>query len=56
MTPVSFVFGLYPLLHALFPNQVSILREVGLVMVNSVLKDYPKQILEIKDIKSLAKV
>jgi hypothetical protein len=31
------------------------MREVGLAMINSVLKGYPKQVLEIKDIKSLAK-
>ena len=47
--------GLYPLLRALFPNQVSTMKEVGLAMINSVLKGYPKQILEIKDIKALAK-
>jgi hypothetical protein len=45
----------YPLLLVLFPNQVSTMREVGLAMINSVLKGYPKQVLEIKDIKSLAK-
>jgi uncharacterized protein YbjT (DUF2867 family) len=47
--------GLYPLLRRLFPNQVSTMREVGLAMINSALKGYPKQILEVKDIKSLAK-
>jgi hypothetical protein len=47
--------GLYPLLRALLPNQVSTMKEVGLAMINSVLKSYPKQVLEIKDIKSLAK-
>jgi uncharacterized protein YbjT (DUF2867 family) len=46
---------LYPLLRALLPNQVSTLREVGLAMINSVLKGYPKQVLEIKDINALAK-
>jgi NAD dependent epimerase/dehydratase family len=46
---------LYPLLVALFPNQVSTMRDVGLAMINSVLKGYPKQVLEIKDINSLAK-
>jgi len=45
----------YPVLKVLFPNQVSTLREVALAMLNSVLKGYPKQILEVKDIKSLAK-
>jgi hypothetical protein len=44
----------YPLLRVLFPNQVSTMREVG-PMINSVLKGYPKQLVEIKDIKSLAK-
>jgi hypothetical protein len=29
--------------------------EVGLAMINSVLKGYPKQILEVKDINALAK-
>jgi len=45
---------LYPLLRVLFPNQVCTLREVGLAMIHSVLRGYPKQILEIKDIKALA--
>jgi hypothetical protein len=47
---------LYPVLHVLLPNQVSTMREVGLAMINSVLKGYPKQVLEIRDINSLARV
>jgi hypothetical protein len=47
--------GLYPLLHLIMPNQVSTMRDVGLAMINSVLKGYPKQVLEIRDINSLAK-
>lgn len=47
---------LYPILIVLFPNQGSTMSEVGLAMIDSVLKGYPKQVLEIKDIKSLAKV
>jgi hypothetical protein len=31
------------------------MREVGLAMINSVLKGYPKQVLEIRDINSLAR-
>jgi hypothetical protein len=46
---------LYPVLHLLFPNQGSTLQEVGLAMINSVLKGYSRQILEVKDIQSLAK-
>lgn len=52
----KFINVLYPLLHFLFPKQVSTLSVVGLAMINSVIKGYPKQILEIKDIKSLAKL
>lgn len=46
---------LYPLLLVLFPNQVSTMREVGLAMINSVLKGYPKTIREVRDIKALAR-
>jgi uncharacterized protein YbjT (DUF2867 family) len=45
----------YPLLNTMFPKHVSTMHELGLAMINSVLKGYPKQILEIKDIKLLAK-
>jgi len=45
---------LYPLLHALLPNQVSTMRDVALAMINSVREGYPKPILEIKDINLLA--
>lgn len=48
------IVSLYPLLRLLLPSQVLTLREVGLSMINSVLKGYPKPILEIKDIKVLA--
>src|SRR5258705_8688867 len=51
----KFIGWLYPLFRVLFPNQVSTMSEVGLAMINSVLKGYSKQILEIKDIKSLAR-
>ena len=45
---------LYPLLRLLMPGLVSNLKEVGLAMINSVLKGYSKSVLEIKDIKILA--
>ena len=48
------ISSLSPLLRLLFPGRISTMREVGLAMINSVLMGYPKQILEIKDIKSLA--
>jgi uncharacterized protein YbjT (DUF2867 family) len=46
---------MYPLLRVLLPSRVSTMRDVGLAMINSVLKGYPKQVLEIKDINSLAR-
>lgn len=48
------ITGLYPVLRLVFPNNVSTMKQVGLAMINSVLKGYPKQILEIKDINELA--
>ncbi len=47
---------LYPVFRLLMPGQVMTLSEVGQAMINSVTKGYPKQILEIKDIKTLAKL
>ncbi len=38
----------------LFPKQSLTLKEVGQAMINTVLKGYPKQILEISDIRTLA--
>jgi len=44
----------YPAFALIFPNQSSLLSELGLAMINSVLKSYDKKILEVKDIKVLA--
>ncbi|HEY4289520.1 MAG TPA: hypothetical protein VGN00_20605 [Puia sp.] len=49
------ISSLSPLLRVLFPGQVSSMRAVGLAMINSVLIGYPKRIVEVKDIKILAK-
>jgi uncharacterized protein YbjT (DUF2867 family) len=49
------VLWMYPLLRGLFPGFVSTLSELGLAMINSVRKGYPKQVLEVRDIVSLAK-
>lgn len=46
---------MYPALKALFPGFVSTLAEVGQAMIHTVTKGFPKQILEVKDIKELAK-
>ncbi len=45
----------YPLLRTFFPNYASTLQEVALAMIHAVTRGYPKHILEIKDIKLLAK-
>jgi uncharacterized protein YbjT (DUF2867 family) len=45
---------LFPIFKVFFPKKVLTLHEVGLAMINTVVKGYPKQILEIKDIKALA--
>jgi hypothetical protein len=37
------------------PKYVSTLKELGLAMINSVLKGYEKPILEVKDIIELSK-
>ena len=42
------------MLYRVLPNQGCTMREVGLAMINSVLVGYPKQVLEVKDIKALA--
>ncbi len=43
-----------PLLYLLLPNQGCTMHEVGLAMIHSVLKGYPKQVIEVRDIKALA--
>lgn len=45
----------YPLLRVLLPNMVSTLHEVGIAMIRCVQQGYPRKILEVKDIKILAK-
>ena len=45
----------YPVLKRLFPKFVCTLKEVGLAMINTVNKGPQKRILEVRDIKALAK-
>jgi uncharacterized protein YbjT (DUF2867 family) len=44
------------LIKAISPKRVCTMQEIGIAMINAVAKGYPKQILEIADIKQLAKV
>jgi hypothetical protein len=46
---------LYPIGRALYPAGFCTLQEVGLAMIHAASKGYSKQILEVKDIVSLAK-
>jgi uncharacterized protein YbjT (DUF2867 family) len=50
-----YISWLYPFLRFIFPAYVCTLKEVGLAMINTVNKNYPKNILEVKDIIALAK-
>ena len=45
---------LIPFVKLFFPAYVCSLREIGLAMINSVLKGYDKKVLEVNDIKKLA--
>jgi uncharacterized protein YbjT (DUF2867 family) len=51
----KFMALLYPAFHTFLPNSASTLKDVGQAMISSVLKGYNKQVLEVKDINSLAK-
>lgn len=46
---------LAPLISPFFPQKTLSLKQVGRAMINTVLKGYPKQLLEVNDIEQLAK-
>jgi hypothetical protein len=50
----KFIAWLYPMGRALYPAGFCTLQEVGRAMINAVSKDYPKQILDVKDMVKLA--
>jgi len=54
MPAYKYYAWLIPVLYRVLPNQGCTMREVGLAMINSVLIGYPKQVLEVKDVKALA--
>lgn len=49
-----YISWMYPFLKKAFPGSTSTLRALGLAMINAVRTNYPKSILEVKDIKALA--
>ncbi len=54
LKPYRYISWMYPILKTFFPNTASTLRELGLAMINVVAKGYEKQILEVKDIITVA--
>jgi hypothetical protein len=44
-----------PAFKYLMPNYISSLKDLGLAMINSVLRSYEKPVLEVKDIVELAR-
>jgi uncharacterized protein YbjT (DUF2867 family) len=50
-----YINWMLPGLRKIFPKYVCSLREIGLAMIHSVTKGYPKSILEIPDIVALSK-
>jgi hypothetical protein len=44
----------YPILRKVFPGSTSTLAEVGQAMILCALNNYPKQVLEVKDIVAIA--
>jgi hypothetical protein len=53
--PYLYLAWIYPIGRTLYPAGFCTLQEVGLAMINTVIKGYPKQILEVADIVKLAK-
>jgi len=51
----KYVKWMYPFFKIVFPNFVSTLSELGKAMINVALRGYEHKILEVKDIKLLAK-
>ncbi len=51
----SYLSWLYPVFRFIFPKYVSTLKELGLAMINVVIKGYPKSVLEVNDIVKIAK-
>jgi uncharacterized protein YbjT (DUF2867 family) len=51
----KYIGFMYPFLRAVMPNFISTLSELGLAMINSVMKGYEKPVLEVKEILDLAK-
>jgi len=54
LTLYKIFFPLLPIVKFLFPKYICTLREIGKAMINSVTEEYEKEVLEVRDIESLA--
>jgi uncharacterized protein YbjT (DUF2867 family) len=55
LTFYKYLSWLIPVVRLILPNSFSTLRELGLAMIHSTSRGYSKNVLEVKDIKLLAK-
>jgi hypothetical protein len=51
----NYLGWMLPIIRLVSPGFISTLRDIGVAMVKSVIKGYPKSILEVNDIKALAR-
>ncbi|HNR05812.1 MAG TPA: epimerase [Saprospiraceae bacterium] len=51
----KYLFWLVPIIRWLAPNRICTLKEIGMAMIHAVLKGYDKKVLEVSDIKKLAR-
>jgi hypothetical protein len=51
----SYINWMLPAFRMLFPKFITSLRELGVGMINSVSKGYPKRVLEVPDIIELSR-
>lgn len=56
LKPYKYLSPLLVLIKLLFPKYICSLKEIGLAMINSAAKGYDKKVLEVVDIKTLAKL
>lgn len=51
----KYITWMYPILKVIFKNHVSTLKDLGIAMINATIFGANKQVLEVPDIKALAK-
>jgi uncharacterized protein YbjT (DUF2867 family) len=51
----TYIGWMIPIVRLISPRFISTLRDIGVAMIHSVTKGYPKSVIEVSDIKALAK-